>query len=40
MDGEVLAPNLVRLYPRERKKGRPSYNPVVTLTILLLSYLS
>jgi IS5 family transposase len=39
VDWEVFVPKLIRLYRGRAKRGRPPYNPVVILKILLLSYL-
>ena len=39
VDWEVFAPKLIRLYRGKAKRGRPPYNPVVILKILVLSYL-
>ena len=39
VDWEVFAPKLVQLYRGKAKRGRPPYNPVVILKILVLSYL-
>lgn len=39
VDWEVFTPKLVRLYRGRAKRGRPPYNPVVILKILVLSYL-
>ena len=39
VDWDVFAPKLVRLYQGKAKRGRPPYNPVVILKMLILSYL-
>jgi len=39
VDWEVFAPKLIRLYRGRAKRGRPPYEPVVILKMLLLSYL-
>jgi ABC-type thiamine transport system substrate-binding protein len=39
VDWELFTPKLVRLYRGRAERGRPPYNPVVILKILVLSYL-
>jgi transposase len=39
VDWEVFTPKLVRLCRGRAKRGRPPYNPVAILKILVLSYL-
>jgi IS5 family transposase len=39
VDWEVFTAKLIRLYRGRAKRGRPPYNPVVILKMLLLSYL-
>jgi IS5 family transposase len=39
VDWEPLTAKLIRLYRGRAKRGRPPYNPVVVLKMLLLSYL-
>jgi len=39
VDWDVFASRLVRLYRGKAKRGRPPYNPVVILKMLILSYL-
>lgn len=39
VDWEAFTPKLIRLYRGRAKRGRPPYNPVVILKMLLLSYL-
>jgi IS5 family transposase len=39
VDWELFTPKLIRLYRGRAKRGRPPYDPVVILKMLLLSYL-
>jgi len=39
VDWEVFTPKLIRLYRGRAERGRPPYNPVVILKVLVLSYL-
>ena len=39
VDWEIFTSRLVRLYRGKAKRGRPPYNPVVILKMLVLSYL-
>ena len=38
VEWDVLEPKLIRLYRGEAKRGRPTYNPVMLLKILVLPY--
>ncbi len=39
MEWDAFEPKLIRLYRRQAKRGRPPYNPVVILKLLVPAHL-